>query len=120
MNLLPNKWVFKLKRRADGTIERHKARLVANGFHQKAGVYYTKTFSPVVKHTAIRFVLSLAISKGWQVRQLDVQNAFLHGFLNEEVYIRQPLGFVDKQFLTHVCKLQRSICGLTQAPRAWF
>ncbi|KAM2612954.1 hypothetical protein TB2_032855 [Malus domestica] len=120
MNVLPNKWVFKIKRKADGTVERHKARLVANGFHQKAGVDYTETFSPVVKHSTIRFVLSLAVSKKWPVRQLDVSNAFLHGYLNEHVYMRQPSRFIDKQFPNHVCKLQRSIYGLKQAPRAWF
>lgn len=85
MNLLPNKWVFKIKRRADGSIEKHKARLVANGFHNE-------TFSPVVKHSTIRLVLSLTVLKKWHVRQLDVQNAFLHGYLTEEVYMKQPTG----------------------------
>ncbi|CAL2227861.1 unnamed protein product [Prunus armeniaca] len=120
MNLLPNKWVFKLKQRANGSIERYKARLVANRFHQKPGIDYTETFSPVVKHSTIRLVLSLEVSKQWPIRQLDVQNAFLHGFLNEDVYMRQPAGFVDQQYPNYVCKLQRSIYGLKQAPRAWF
>lgn len=120
MNLLPNKWVFKIKRRANGSIERHKARLVANGFHQKPWINYKETFTIVVKHITIRLVLSLAVSKIWLVRQLDVQNAFLHGYLNEDVYMRQPPGFIDKQYPNHVCKLQRSLYGLKQAPRAWF
>ncbi|KAI5336038.1 hypothetical protein L3X38_026172 [Prunus dulcis] len=120
MNLLPNKWVFKLKQRADGSIERYKARLVANGFHQKPGIDYTESFSPVVKHSTIRLVLSLAVSKQCPIRQLDVQNAFLHGFLNEDVYMRQPAGFVDEQYPNYVCKLQWSIYGLKQAHRAWF
>ncbi|KAM2487453.1 hypothetical protein ACFX1W_039383 [Malus domestica] len=72
MNLLPNKWVFKIKRRADGSIDQHKARLVANGFHQQFGIDYMETFSPVVKHSTIRLVLSLAVSNKWHVRQLDV------------------------------------------------
>ncbi|BBN67442.1 transposable element gene [Prunus dulcis] len=109
MNVLPNKWVFKIKRHSDGSIERYKARLVANGFHQQEGLDYSETFSPVVKHTTIRMVLGLAVSNKWLVRQLDVQNAFLHGFLTEDVYMRQPAGFVDSQYPNHVCKLQRHL-----------
>jgi hypothetical protein len=119
-NIVRCKWVFKLKRKADGSIERHKARLVAKGFHQQAGVDYGETYSPVVKPTTIQTVLSLAYSAGWSMKQIDIQNAFLHGLLSEDVYMVQPPGFVHSTFPKHVCKLQKAIYGLKQAPRAWF
>jgi len=119
-NIVGCKWVFKLKRKADGSIERHKARLVAKGFHQQAGVDYGETYSPVVKPTTVRTVLSLAYSAGWPMKQIDIQNAFLHGFLSEDVFMVQPPGFVHPSFPNHVCKLKKAIYGLKQAPRAWF
>ena len=86
-NLIGCKWVFRVKRNADGSIERHKARLVAKGFHQQSGVDYDETYSPVIKPTTVRTVLSIAISSGWSLCQIDIQNAFLHGNLSEDVFI---------------------------------
>lgn len=112
--------VYHTKYKADGTIDKYKARLIAKGFHQQYGLDYGETFSPVVKATTIQLVLSLAFSQGWHIRQLDVNKAFLHGYLNEAVYMTQPQGFVDPSKPNHVCKLNRSLYGLKQTPRVWF
>jgi hypothetical protein len=101
-------------------VSTYKARLVAKGFDQLCGIDYHDTFSPVIKPATIRLLLVLAIHFHWPIKQLDVSNAFLHGFLDEDVYMEQPQGFVDPTFPHHVCKLHKALYGLKQAPRAWY
>jgi hypothetical protein len=100
-------------------IDRYKARLVAKGFKQRYGIDYEDTFIPVVKATTIRLVLSISVSKGWSLRQLDVKNVFLHGVMEEE-YMKHPPGYENPNAPYHVCRLDKSLYGLKQAPRAWF
>jgi hypothetical protein len=111
-NVVGCKWVFKLKRKADGLVESHKAWLVAKGFHQHVGLDYGETFSPVVKLNTIRTILSIAYSTGWTIKQIDIQNAFLHGILDEDVYIAQPSRFIHLTHPQHICKLHKAIYGL--------
>nr|GEU49224.1 ribonuclease H-like domain-containing protein [Tanacetum cinerariifolium] len=120
VNIVRYMWLFCHKYLADGTLNRYKDRLIANGSTQIEVVDVDETFSPVVKPGTIRTVLSLAISRHWPVHQLDVKNAFLYGDLSETVYMHQPIGFWDLAHPDYVCLLQRSLYGLKQAPRAWF
>ncbi|KAM1050580.1 hypothetical protein ACFX13_033042 [Malus domestica] len=114
-----NKWVFKRKIGVDGNVETYKARLVAKGYRQREGIDYEETFSHVAMIKSIRILLAIAAYHDYEIWQMDVKTAFLNGYLEEELYMAQPKGFVSKSEKTKVCKLQRSIYGLKQAFRSW-
>ena len=116
---LHNKWVYRIKEEHDGN-KRYKARLVVKGFQQKEGVDYNEIFSPVVKLTTIRLVLKIVAAENLHLEQLDVKTAFLHGDLEEELYMRQPEGFIKEDRKNLVCRLKKSLYGLKQAPRQWY
>lgn len=111
------KWVFKLKKKSDGSIDKYKARLVARGFAQEKGYDYNDTYSPTAKLKTLRVLLSVANHFNYPMHQMDVKSAFLNGNLNEEIYMQQPECFTNDQ--SKVCKLQKSIYGLKQASRMW-
>ena len=115
---LQNKWVYRIKEEADGS-KRFKARLVVKGFQQKHGIDYTEVFTPVVKITTIRLVLSMVASEDLILQQLDVKTAFLHGDLDEELYMVQPEGYLSQGNEHLVCRLKKSLYGLKQATRKW-
>ncbi|KAJ9520824.1 hypothetical protein QJQ45_014022 [Haematococcus lacustris] len=118
--VLPTKWVLKIKRDATGAIEKFKARLVAKGFMQVSGVDVGDVYAPVSKHTTLRALLALAAARDMEVHQIDVEAAFLNGTLqpDEVIHIQQPEGFEEGSRNT-VCRLQKALYGLRQAPRAW-
>ena len=115
---MSSKWVFKIKKNSDGSIERFKARLVACGFSQVAGIDYDETFAPVAKFQSIQLILSLAAIHDLELHQMDVKTAFLYGRLDEEVFMEMPEGYAEGK--GKVWKLLRSLYGLKQAPRSWY
>lgn len=117
--VIGSKWVFKAKCLPDGSVDRFKARLVAQGYSQQPGIDYDETFSPVVQRSSLRTLLSYGLNRGMLIHQMDVVTAFLNGTLTEEIYIKQPNGFVSPGNEELVCKLNRSIYGLKQSPRCW-
>lgn len=117
---LKNRWVYRLKQEEHSSNPRYKARLVVKGFNQRKGVDFSEIFSPVVKMSSIRVVLGLAAILDLEVEQMDVKTAFLHGNLEEEIYMEQPEGFKVKGKEDYVCRLKKSLYGLKQAPRQWY
>ena len=116
--LVQRKWIFRTKIAADGSNIKHKAILVSKVYSQVHGIDYTDTFAPVAKMDSIRLVLAMVASKGWEVHHMDVKSVFLHGELQEEIYMQQLEGFQWDPSL--VCRLKKSLYGLKQSPRAWY
>ncbi|XP_038702598.1 uncharacterized protein LOC119999153 [Tripterygium wilfordii] len=114
------KWVYKTKLNPDNTVQKYKARLVAKGYSQQFGKDYTETFAPVACMETVRLIIALAAQKKWKLHHLDVKSAFLNGFLEEEVFVQQPPGFVKQGAESQVLKLNKALYGLKQAPRAWY
>nr|GEU37784.1 ribonuclease H-like domain-containing protein [Tanacetum cinerariifolium] len=112
------KWVYKIKYKSSGDIDRYKARYVAKGFNQKEGIDFDETFSPVVKIVTVRCVVNPAVQNNWSICQLDVNNAFLYGDLDETVYMTLPEGYFNPGD-NRVCRLKKSLYGLKQAPIQW-
>ena len=110
------KWVYKVKYNSDESIERYKARLLIRGYKQIEGFDYNETFAPIAKMPSVRCFLSIAAAKAWTLHQMDINNTFLHGDLDEEVYMTVPPGF-KTACPSNVCRLQKSLYGLKQAPR---
>ena len=116
---LLNKWVFRIKTEPDGK-RRFKDRLVVKGYSQRKGIDYAEIFSPVLRLTSIRILLSIVASENLHLEQMDAKTAFLHGDMDKEIYMQQPNGFVVPGKENMVCKLTRSLYGLKQAPRQWY
>eukprot|EP00252_Welwitschia_mirabilis_P018673 TRINITY_DN4156_c0_g1_i5.p1 TRINITY_DN4156_c0_g1~~TRINITY_DN4156_c0_g1_i5.p1 ORF type:complete len:1283 (+),score=262.04 TRINITY_DN4156_c0_g1_i5:125-3973(+) len=114
---LKNRWIYRLKQETNGA-KRYRARMVVKGFAQQKGIDFNEIFSPVVKHTSIRIILAMVACMNLELEQLDIKTAFLHGDLQEEIYMEQPEGFGNGKDL--VCRLKRSLYGLKQAPRQWY
>jgi hypothetical protein len=119
-NIVRCKQVYKIKKKQGDSLDRYKARLVLKGFKQRFGTDYDDTFSSVVKMATICTIESIVVFIGWSSRQLDVQNVFLHGYLEEEVYMEQPPRYEDRRNPGYVCKLDKAWYGLKQAPQAWY
>ncbi|GJW51904.1 retrovirus-related pol polyprotein from transposon TNT 1-94 [Tanacetum coccineum] len=120
MTIIGTKWVFRNKLDENGVVSRNKARLVAQGYNQQEGIDYDETYAPVARLESIRILLAYAYALDFKLFQMDLKNAFLNGLINKEVYVAQPLGFIDFKKPDHVYKLKKALYGLKQAPKAWY
>ncbi|GJW89609.1 retrovirus-related pol polyprotein from transposon TNT 1-94 [Tanacetum coccineum] len=118
--IIGTKWVYRNKLDENGIISRNKARLVSQGYNQQEGIDYDETYAPVTRLDSIRILLAYACALDFKLFQMDVKSAFLNSFINEEVYVAQPLGFIDFEKPNHVYKLKKALYGLKQAPKAWY
>ena len=120
VNIVGSRWVFALKKNEHGEVERYKARLVAKGYSQVYGVDYSETFSPVVRYSTIRMIISIAVKMGMYLHQIDIKSAYLHSEIHDDIYVQQPEMFIDKKYPNKVLKLQKALYGLKQSGREWF
>ncbi|GKC52566.1 retrovirus-related pol polyprotein from transposon TNT 1-94 [Tanacetum coccineum] len=120
MTSIGTKWVYRNKLDENGVVSRNKARLVAQGYNQQEGIDYDETYAPVARLESIRILLTYACAQDFKLFQMDVKSAFLNGFINEEVYVAQPPGFIDFVKPNHVYRLKKVLYGLKQAPKAWY
>ncbi|GJV62615.1 retrovirus-related pol polyprotein from transposon TNT 1-94 [Tanacetum coccineum] len=118
MTIIGTKWVFRNKLDENGIVSRNKARLVAQGYNQQEGIDYNETYAPVARLESIRILLAYACALDFKLFQMNVKSAFLNGFINEEVYVAQPPGFIEFEKPDHVYKLKKALYGLKQAPKA--
>ncbi|GKA39287.1 retrovirus-related pol polyprotein from transposon TNT 1-94 [Tanacetum coccineum] len=120
MTIIGTKWVFRNKLDENGILSRNKARLVTQGYNQQEGIDYDETYALVARLDSIRILLAYACALDFKLFQMDVKSAFLNGFINEEVYVAQPPGFIDFEKKDHVYKHKKALYGLKQAPKAWY
>ncbi|GJZ99903.1 retrovirus-related pol polyprotein from transposon TNT 1-94 [Tanacetum coccineum] len=120
MTIIGTKWVYRNKLDENGVVTRNKARLVAQGYNQQKGIDYDETYAPVARLESIRILLAYACALDFKLYQMDVKSAFLNGFINEEVYVAQPPGFIDFAKPNYVYRLKKALYGLKQAPKAWY
>ncbi|GJU56966.1 copia protein [Tanacetum coccineum] len=120
MSIIRTKWVYRNKLNENGVVTRNKARLDAQGYNQQEGIDYDETYAPVARLESIRILLAYACALDFKLYQMEVKSALLNGFINEEVYMAQPLGFIDFAKPNYVYRLKKSLYGLKQAPKAWY